>query len=326
MRSEDHLLNDLGPSSVKIITCYVGSRLAHMRVAWLFGLALEPLSPLTFDASFDDYRIAAETSGDALTLRQIVHLIEGPDVDESDEALLLTDENLSVPDNLVDQSLADFQAAHEDTPFHSVFENFRGAGFPPIQSLEALTNEMLHTHKEPFSECLCSRADRWRRCGLHLPPTVQQILQDGLQLPFTHGPPQPFHFQHAPSLTSNSLHIQFVDSQIMELLGIGAIRDVGCLHDIKASGEFFLSAIVVVGKGPVHDRSSKLRMCLSCRGTNEEPPRLGLQMSTLERRRGELKQGRFFSFIAITKGYFHIPLHNDIRRYVAFTWRGKVYT
>ena len=100
---------------------------------------------------------------------------------------------------------------------------------------------------------------------------------------------------------------------------------MGCLHDIKATGEFFLSAFVVVEQGPVHDRSSKLRMCLSCRGTNEELPRLGLQMSTLERRRGEFKQGSYFTFIDITKGYFHVPLHRDYQRYVAFTWRGRVY-
>ena len=51
-----------------------------MRVAWLFGLALEPLSPLTFDASFDDYDIAPTHPG-----VDICH-VEELDADESDDA------------------------------------------------------------------------------------------------------------------------------------------------------------------------------------------------------------------------------------------------
>ena len=116
-----------------------------MRAAWLFGLALGPLSPSTFDASFDDCRIAPDASGDALGIRQIVNLIENLDAEEHEDECLLDEEDLSVPTDPIGQSLADFQAAHADTPFHSVFDNFRGTGFPPVQTLEALSKEMLHS-------------------------------------------------------------------------------------------------------------------------------------------------------------------------------------
>ena len=221
---------------------------------WFFATLRATLTPLHFDASFDDRSFPPSDS--AYTGTSDFACLD-------DAQLVLGDSSLELPQDAPDFDVAPFVHAHAQAPYQSVFRHTPQGEFPPTQPLRVLTNELLSTHGEYFGSRLSSRRDRWVRSDLRIPPAVHEILDGGIRFRFPRGPPQSFHFENAPSLQpgGSPQHIAFVDAQIVELLGIGAIQDIGSFSEVLTWPSYFLNALLVVEQGPPSDPGSPLRLC-----------------------------------------------------------------
>lgn len=122
------------------------------------------------------------------------------------------------------------------------------------------------------------------------------------------------HFKNNQSVLQNAIR---VDTQISELLKRDRIEQA------KTNSRQFghdVNPLTLVIKG------DKDRLCIdTSRVVNKVIPSLPFKMYGIHHRLRQLKAGTWVAKIDLKNGYLHIPIHKDYRKYLAFSWRGKLY-
>lgn len=153
---------------------------------------------------------------------------------------------------------------------------------------------------------LSKHIDAWSR--LPVSGTVLEWVENGIQIPFTVTPDVRKFDNHILSKGQNI----FIDEKVTELFCKGYISHV----------HYTLTCVSPIGC--VSKKGGKLRLITDLRYVNTccETPKFRYEdISTLP----QVVQSDKLVTLDLKDGFYHVPIHEDYRKYLGFCWKNKYY-
>jgi hypothetical protein len=129
---------------------------------------------------------------------------------------------------------------------------------------------------------------------------------------------KPFIFSHERSRLGNNKSSKMYPKDTFEEIEKLLVNDR--IEEINKEEAYDINPLTLVRK------PGKNRLCIdTSRIVNKLLPTKGFQMRGIGFRLLNFKKGLWCSKLDLKNGYLHIPLHKDIRKYFAFSWKGRIF-
>ena len=155
--------------------------------------------------------------------------------------------------------------------------------------------------------------DRWFHLGVSLPLEVANVLTRGLRIPWKRRPPPLCNRKRTYNMQRGER--EGVSAVVKEYLQVGAIKEV------PATTPLFLSAVFGRPKPGVN----KWRMITDLTQLNFYVNATHFKMEGIPTALKVIQEGDFMCKIDVHHAYFHIPIAQAHRPWMAFQWEGKTY-
>ncbi len=155
---------------------------------------------------------------------------------------------------------------------------------------------------------MCLRASQWIR--INASPLVVNWILEGVPLFLSTAPPR----CELPNRVFTSQQETFIDQQVCELLLSDSIRRVP--RD---------KAHCVLPLGVCPKKSGKLRLVLDSRHTNSFISCLSFKNEGLDAISSQIQEGDLLVSVDLEKGFHHLRLRPDQRKFLCFKWRGHYF-
>lgn len=164
----------------------------------------------------------------------------------------------------------------------------------------------------PVGGCLQRHADTWEALGAH--PAIVRILREGYRIDFLWG--------KIPPLTKHPLASGYADPEKNALIReeISSLLLKGAVEEISDGSKGFYSRIFLRPK-----RSGGWRPILDLKRLNQRVNCPSFKQDTVATVKASLRAGQWAFSLDMKDAFFQVPVHPSYRRYLRFSFEGKVY-